>query len=174
MTLRLNEVSEPAVSLETLICVAEPPGATESSTGVAPVEVAVDEHLLTSLLNVTVYVSPDSVAAVAPREPDSTVSVLSPAPGSVIRAERSEPVRASWVALRSDADAKSAASLPSTRSALRPLATPVALVENGAPFTLPVSMKPPSAPTVANSKARPPLRLLALTQGSLPALERQP
>ena len=44
----------------------------------------------------------------------------------------------------SAAGAKSAASLPSTRSAFRPVATPVALVVNGAPVGLPVSMRPPS------------------------------
>jgi hypothetical protein len=69
---------------------------------------------------------------------------------------------------------KSAASLPSTLSALKPVATPVAFVVSGAPVVSPVSMRPASLPTVSNSNARPPLRLLARMQGSAPALERQP
>ena len=40
------------------------------------------------------------------------------------------------------AAAKSAASLPSTLSAFRPVATPVALVVNGAPAVLPTSIRP--------------------------------
>ena len=95
---------------------------------------------------------------------------LTVAVGGRPAANRSEPASA----VTSDAAAKSAASLPSTRSALRPVATPVALVVNGAPVVAPVSMRPPSGPTVVNSKARPPLRLVARTQGSLPGLERQP
>ena len=58
---------------------------------------------------------------------------------------------------------------------VQPVATPVALVVNGAPvWSPPTSIRPASLPIVTNSKARPPLRLLARTQGSLPGLERQP
>ena len=73
----------------------------------------------------------------------------------------------------------SSALLPSTWSAFRPVATPFAVVVNGAAVAGPV-MAPTSVPPLAlNSKARPSARLLARTQGSLPfgvppAAERQP
>ena len=73
-------------------------------------------------------------AAVAPSV------ALSPAAGVGDGGEQ----QAARSAVTSVAAAKSAASLPSTRSALRPVATPVALVVNGAPVALPVSMRPPS------------------------------
>jgi hypothetical protein len=47
-------------------------------------------------------------------------------------------------------------------------------VVNGAPVASPVSILPPSLPVVTNTKARPPLRLLARMHGSAPVLERQP
>ena len=47
---------------------------------------------------------------------------------------------------------------------------PVALVVNGAPVASPIAIGPPSLPTVANSNARPPLRLFARTHGSLPGV----
>ena len=75
---------------------------------------------------------------------------------------------------RSPLAAKSDASLPSTLSEFRPVATPVALVVNGAPVVSPTSMRPASLPTVSNSNARPPLRLLPRRHGSLPVFERQP
>src|SRR4051812_47307909 len=93
MTFRLNEVSGSAGTLDTLIRVGESPFETDSNCGVVPVAVTVDEHLLTSLLNVTVYVSPDSVAAVAPRSLVKS-SVLSPAPGSTTRVAKSVPAAA--------------------------------------------------------------------------------
>ena len=52
------------------------------------------------------------------------------------------------------------------RSALRPVATPVALVVNGRASVPFASMWPPSVPLVSNSKARPVLRLLERMHGS--------
>ena len=96
--------------------------------------------------------------------------MLSPAPGSVTAANSRLPASA----VTSAAVAKSAASLPSTLSALKPVATPVALVVSGAPVG---GADLDAAAFLAdglNSKARPPLRLMARMQGSLPRLERQP
>ena len=70
--------------------------------------------------------------------------------------------------------AKSAASWLSTRSAFRPVATPVAVVVNGLPLASLVVIRPASLPSVANSNARPVLRLFARTHGSWPEAERQP
>src|SRR3954449_11662667 len=73
----------------------------------------------------------------------------------------------------------SSALLPSTWSALRPVATPLAVVVNGAAVAGP-GMGPSSVPLVLlNSNARPVVRLRARTLGSLPfgvppAPERQP
>src|SRR4051794_41843230 len=71
--------------------------------------------------------------------------------------------------------------LPSTRSALRPSATPVAFVVNGLVESppLPTSNVPPTTPAVAYSKARPLARLLTRRHGLLPfgvppSPERQP
>src|SRR3954463_6181519 len=105
-------------------------------------------------------------------------------------AERAEAVAPRWspsapvapvtVAKRGSAAAViSSALLPSTWSALRPVATPLAVVVNGAAVAGPV-MAPTSVPLLLlNSNARPGGRLLARTQGSLPfgvppAPERQP
>src|SRR3954453_12846695 len=105
-------------------------------------------------------------------------------------AERAEAVAPRWspnapvapvtVAKRGSAAAViSSALLPSTWSALRPVATPLAVVVNGAAVAGPV-MAPTSVPLLLlNSNARPVVRLLARTQGSLlfgvpPAPERQP
>src|SRR3954447_506880 len=72
-----------------------------------------------------------------------------------------------------------AALWPSTWSAFRPVATPVAFVVNGAALVLPDVMRPTSGPPLdENSNARPSARSLARTQGWLPfslppALERQ-
>src|SRR5436190_22161341 len=105
-------------------------------------------------------------------------------------AERAEAVAPRWsprapvapvtVANRGSAAAViSSALLPSTWSALRPVATPLAVVVNGAAVAGPV-MAPTSVPPLAlNSKARPLVRLLARRHGSLPfgvppVAERQP
>src|ERR671931_122760 len=57
---------------------------------------------------------------------------------------------------------------PSTWSAFRPVATPLAVVVNGAAFAGPV-ICPTSVPVfVLNSNARPAVRLLARRHGSLP------
>src|SRR3954452_20221305 len=94
-------------------------------------------------------------------------------------AERAEAVAPRWspsapvapvtVAKRGSAAAViSSALLPSTWSALRPVATPLAVVVNGAAVAGPV-MAPTSVPLLLlNSNARPGVRLLARTQGLLP------
>ena len=84
----------------------------------------------------------------------------------------------------SQRDFSAAASTPSTRSALRPVATPVALVVNGflASPPPPTVIRPALAPLWAlNSKAKPVERLLARMQGLVggvaaepPVVERQP
>ena len=74
------------------------------------------------------------------------------------------------------------ASLPSTLSALKPVATPVAFVVSGAAFGFAASIVPTAVaflPLEASSNARPSARLFARTQGSLPFAvpptpERQP
>src|SRR4051812_21067107 len=63
---------------------------------------------------------------------------------------------------------------PSTRSAFRPVATPVALVVNGAAVAGP-SIRPTSVPEfVANENARPLARLLARRHARVPVRARQP
>ena len=66
----------------------------------------------------------------------------------------------------------SSAPLPSTWSAFSPVATPLALVVNGAALTLPEVIEPTSVPPLAeNSKARPLARLLERMHGELPVVE---
>ena len=112
-------------------------------------------------MNVTVAVlavaSP--VTAVAPRP----VTVGAPEAGTSTAAVR-----------KSAAIAKSLASWLSTRSAFRPVATPVAFVVNGAPVASLVVMLPAWLPSVANSNARPVLRLFERMHGSWPVADRQP
>ncbi len=72
--------------------------------------------------------------------------------------------------------------MPSTLSAFKPVATPVAFVVNGAALALVAVIEPTcvaAAFVELNSKARPEARLLARMHGSLPfgvppAPERQP
>ena len=79
----------------------------------------------------------------------------------------------------------SSAPLPSTRSAFRPVATPVAFVMNGfvASPPVPTEMRPAMVPSEAlNSNAKPVERLFARMHGFCgrgvaaepPAAERQP
>src|SRR5690606_18664305 len=71
------------------------------------------------------------------------------------------------------APVSSDASLPSTLSALRPVATPAAFAGKGLPGWgaggFPGEITPPVAPSEANSNARPPARFDALRQGAEPS-----
>src|SRR3954453_10486800 len=105
-------------------------------------------------------------------------------------AERAEAVAPRWsprapvapvtVANRGSAAAViSSALLPSTWSALRPVATPLAVVTNGAAVAGPGMAPPLVRPWAWTSKAGPLVRLRARRQGSLPlgvprVAERQP
>src|SRR3954471_16987633 len=121
--------------------------------------VACGAQFVLSPLNVTVYVPAAGCAtAVAPR--------------CALSAPASETT-ANLFCARALATI-SYAFWPSTRSAFRPVATPVALVVNGAAVAGP-SMRPTSVPDfVANENARPLARLLARRHARVPVRARQP
>src|SRR3954447_10868125 len=99
--------------------------------------------------------------------------LLSPRLPLALTVANRRPADSAWTSL---AAAKSVASLPSTLSAFRPVATPVAFVVNGAPVVLATVIEPAVEPVVVNWNAWPPLRLDARTQAGAPAVAaaRQP
>src|SRR3954470_21345360 len=98
-----------------------------------------------------------------------TVGVL---PRRLIAAVRC-PSAATWTPPTETAPAMSEALLPSTWSAFRPVATPVAFVVNGFAFELavlpsPTEIRPTTSPSPANSNAKPAARFDARRQGADP------
>src|SRR6185312_7806668 len=132
------------------------PTAVRSRVTALAVAVAASAHFEMSSEKTTVYVpAAERAADAAPRWLPSA------------------PAEDTWANRFADA-AMSAASWPSTLSAFRPVATPVALVVNGAAVVGP-SIRPTSVPEfVANENARPLDRLLARRHAFAPVRARQP
>ena len=101
-----------------------------------------------------------------------TVGVL---PRRLIAAVR-RPSASTWTPPTETPAAMSEALLPSTWSAFRPVATPVAFVVNGFAFELavlpsPTEICPTTSPSPANSNAKPAARFDARRQGAEPDAE---
>src|SRR3954464_11483229 len=85
------------------------------------------------------------------------------------------PSAATWTPPTETPPAMSEALLPSTWSAFKPVATPVAFVVNGFAFELavlpsPTEIRPTTSPSPANSNAKPAARFDARRQGAEPGV----